>query len=141
MSEIIVAFVCVENAGRSQMAAAFAERIVEERMLDVRVVSGGTAPAEAVHPIVAEAMVERGIDLSGREPRAVSREGLFEADVVVTMGCTDGVCPAGFVGEYRDWDLEDPGGKTLEEVRRIRDEVERRVAALMEELDTKSPGA
>jgi len=106
-----VAFVCVENAGRSQMAAAFAEEMIDRRGLDLWVISGGTDPAEAVHPVVAEAMRERGIDISGREPRRATREELAEADVVVTMGCTGGVCPAGFVGEHRDWDLEDPGGK------------------------------
>lgn len=132
-----VAFVCVQNAGRSQMAYAFArrERVASGLEGTVSLVTGGTQPADEVHPAVVEAMREVGIDISERTPRAVSPEELREYDLVVTMGCSaDDVCPAGWGGEHRDWDLEDPEGKSPAEVAEIRDEIERRVAELFDEL-------
>ncbi len=127
-----IAFVCVENAGRSQMAAAFARRANAQ---GVRILCGGTRPAERVHPVVVTAMREVGIDLSGATPRAVTREEVLESDLVVTMGCASGdVCPATFRGDVVDWALPDPAGKPLEEVRRIRDAIEARVTALLQEV-------
>jgi arsenate reductase (thioredoxin) len=118
-----VLFVCVQNAGRSQMAQALLER----RGGLAR--SAGSAPAAAVHPAVVEAMSELGIDLSSRVPRGLAREDVEWADVVVTMGCGD-ACPVLPGKRYVDWDLRDPAGAPLDEVRAIRDEIERRVAEL-----------
>jgi arsenate reductase len=130
-----VAFVCVQNAGRSQMAYAFAERAARERGLDVDLVTGGTDPADAVHDVVVEATAEVDVDLSGRRPREVGPDDLADADVVVTMGCSaEGVCPATWRGDARDWDLADPHGRDVDDVRAIRDEVARRVDALLDEL-------
>ena len=134
---VTVAFVCVEHAGRSQMAAGFADRAVAERGLAdrVAVVSGGTAPADAVHPVVVEAMAEVGVDLADRTPREVSAAELAACDVVVTMGCSaDDVCPATWRGDARDWALSDPAGRPLEAVRAVRDEIDDRVSALLDEL-------
>ena len=132
-----VAFVCVRNAGRSQMATAVAERERAARNLDdeIEIVTGGTEPADGVHPVVLEAMGEIGIDLSGRAPREITREELSACDYVITMGCSaSDVCPATWSGENRDWDLDDPGEQPLEAVRPIREEIERRVAELFDEL-------
>ncbi len=127
-----IAFVCVENAGRSQMAAAFARR---EHVAHVEIVSGGTQPARRIHPIVVEAMEEIGIDLSREIPRAVTPAEILASDLVVTMGCAAGeVCPVTFRGDAVDWALPDPNGKPIEEVRRIRDEIERRVHVLLDEV-------
>ncbi|MEF8838933.1 MAG: hypothetical protein V5A18_05450 [Haloarculaceae archaeon] len=117
MSEgpIHVAFVCVQHAGRSQMAHAFARREREQRGLADRVslVAGGTRPAEHVHPDVVEAMADAGVDLSDRTPREITLEETRDCDYVVTMGCDAGdVCPAGWAGETRDWGLADPHGGT-----------------------------
>ncbi|HKL30515.1 MAG TPA: low molecular weight phosphatase family protein [Natrialbaceae archaeon] len=136
-ADTAVAFVCVENAGRSQMAAAFAERELAERDLDggITVVSGGTDPAEHVHEVVVEAMGEVGIDVSDRQPRAITPAELAEVEYVVTMGCSaDDVCPATWRGDARDWALDDPGGQDLATVREIRDEIRRRVSDLIDEL-------
>ncbi|MBX5468338.1 MAG: arsenate reductase ArsC [Thermoleophilaceae bacterium] len=125
-----VLFVCLHNAGRSQMSQALFERAAggahEAR-------SAGTAPAERVHPEVVEAMRELGIDLSGRRPRALTRELAEWADVVVTMGCGD-ECPYIPGKLYLDWDLPDPRGRPLDEVRATRDEIERRVRELVAQL-------
>ncbi len=127
-----VAFVCVENAGRSQMAAAFARRVAGE---GVTIISGGTRPAPRVNPMVEKAMRKKGIDVSREKPKAISPEQLADADYVITMGCAAGdVCPATFRGDARDWALPDPKGKPLKEVRRIRDEIEAKVTALLKEL-------
>jgi protein-tyrosine-phosphatase len=133
----VVAFVCVENAGRSQMAAAFARRELARRGVDDRiaVTSGGTEPADRVHESVVAAMAEVGIDLSGQRPSEIGREELLAADVVVTMGCSaEDVCPATWRGDARDWGLEDPAGKPPETVAAIRDEIDRRVATLVDDL-------
>ena len=124
-------FVCLHNAGRSQISEALFCRAAEGRH-EAR--SAGTTPAERVHPEVAEAMLEMGIDLSARRPRKLSREDAEWADVVVTMGCGD-ECPYIPGKRYLDWELEDPKGKSLEAVRKTREEVERRVRALVAELD------
>ena len=132
-----VAFVCVRNAGRSQMAAAFAERERDRRGLAdrVEILTGGTDPADRVHDVVATVMDEAGFDLRTARPRELTPEELADVDVVVTMGCsaTD-VCPVTWRGDARDWPLDDPHGRDADEVRRIRDEVETRVAALFDEL-------
>ena len=129
------AFVCVQNAGRSQMSTAFAEREVERRGLDdrVRVVTGGTHPADHVHEEVVTVMDEIGIDLSDRTPRAVSTETLNACDVVATMGCSTLELDADSV-EVRDWALDDPDGQDLDAVRAIRDEIEMRVSDLFDEF-------
>jgi len=129
-----VAFVCVRNAGRSQMATAFAERERERRGLgEVEIVTGGTRPADAVHGVVREAMREVGIDLSGRTPRETTTAELETCDLVATMGCSTLDLDAGVA--VRDWALDDPGEQPLERVREIRDEVEERVVALFDELE------
>lgn len=129
-----VAFVCVRNAGRSQMATAFAERERERRGLDeVTLVTGGTRPADAVHDVVREAMREAGLDLSDRTPRAVSTAELAACDLVATMGCSTLDLDASVA--VRDWALADPGEQPLERVREIRDEVEERVVALFDEIE------
>jgi arsenate reductase len=124
-------FVCLHNAGRSQISEALFRRAAGDRH-EAR--SAGTTPAAHVHPEVAEAMLELGIDLSGRRPRKLSREDAEWADVVVTMGCGD-ECPYIPGKRYLDWDLEDPKGKSLAAVRETREEIERRVRALVAELD------
>jgi arsenate reductase len=128
-------FVCLHNAGRSQMSEALFARAAEGRH---EAESAGTTPAAAVHPEVVEAMAELGIDLSGRKPRRLGVEQVKRADVVVTMGCGD-ECPYVPGARYLDWDLPDPAGRSLEEVRATRDEIERRVRALVEELDATGP--
>jgi arsenate reductase len=126
----VVLFVCVHNAGRSQMAAAFMQELAGAR---VRVRSAGTTPAEEVHPGVVEAMRDVGIDLEGRTPTRLLDQTVREADVVVTMGCGD-ECPFYPGKRYEDWDLPDPAGKTIEEVRAIRDEIRHRVEGLIATL-------
>ncbi|AWB27545.1 arsenate-mycothiol transferase ArsC [Halococcoides cellulosivorans] len=132
-----IAFVCVQNAGRSQMSTAFAERERAERGLEdrVEILTGGTHPADAVHDEVVAVMDERGIDLSDRTPRAVTTDELSSCDVVATMGCsTLDVSAVSDDVDVRDWALADPDGEDLDRVREIRDEIERRVGALFDEL-------
>jgi arsenate reductase (thioredoxin) len=124
-------FVCLHNAGRSQMSQALFERAAGGRH---RALSAGTRPAERVHPEVVEVMAELEIDLAGRTPRPLTRELAEQADVVVTMGCGD-ECPYVPGKRYLDWELEDPKGRPLEEVRATRGEIARRVEALVAELD------
>jgi protein-tyrosine-phosphatase len=128
------AFVCVQNAGRSQMSTAFAERERARRGLGdrVEIVTGGTHPAEDVHEEVVEVMRELDIDLSDRTPREVSTEELEACDVVATMGCSTLQLDAEDV-DVRDWALDDPDGEDLDAVRAIRDDIEARVAALFDE--------
>jgi protein-tyrosine-phosphatase len=125
-----VLFVCVHNAGRSQMAAALLDRYARGRVV---IRSAGSAPADEINPVVVEAMTEVGLDLSGEYPKPLSTEAVEGSDVVITMGCGD-ACPV-FPGKrYLDWELDDPSGRPLDEVRAIRDEIERRVRGLLEEL-------
>ncbi|MDX6697056.1 MAG: hypothetical protein QOE65_453 [Solirubrobacteraceae bacterium] len=125
-----VLFVCLHNAGRSQMSQALFERAAGERHAAR---SAGTTPGDRVHPEVVEAMAELGIDVSDRVPRALTRADAEWADVVVTMGCRD-ECPYVPGRRYLDWDLDDPRGRPLAEVRATRDEIARRTAALLHEL-------
>ncbi len=129
-------FVCLHNAGRSQMSQALFERTAAGRH-EAR--SAGTTPGERVHPEVVEAMGELGIDLGGRRPQLLSTEDAEWADVVVTMGCGD-ECPYVAGVRYLDWDLPDPRGQPLEAVRATRDEIARRVEALVGELDAEPRG-
>jgi arsenate reductase (thioredoxin) len=125
-----VLFVCVHNAGRSQMAAAFLDREAAGRVV---VRSAGSAPADEINPVVRDVMAEIGLDISAKLPKPLTTEGVQAADVVVTMGCGD-ACPV-FPGKrYLDWELEDPAGKDADTVRRIRDEIEARVHTLVQEL-------
>jgi arsenate reductase len=130
-------FVCLHNAGRSQMSQALFERAAAGRH---RALSAGTTPAKRVHPAVVDAMHELGIDLSGRKPRLLTRELAEQADVVVTMGCGD-ECPYIPGKRYIDWELDDPQDLPLEQVRAIRDDISQRVDALVDELDGRGPGA
>jgi len=132
-----VAFVCVQNAGRSQMSTAFAERERAERGLGdaVEIVTGGTDPADHVHPEVVEVMRELDIDLSDRTPLEVSDAELERCDLVATMGCSTLDLDADV--EIRDWALEDPDGGDLAEVRAIRDDVSDRVAAVFDDIETR----
>jgi arsenate reductase (thioredoxin) len=124
-------FVCLHNAGRSQMSQALFERAAEGRH---SALAAGKTPADRVHPEVVEVMRELGIDLAEREPRLLTRELAEQADVVVTMGCGD-ECPYIPGRRYLDWDLEDPKDRPLDEVRATRDDIDRRVRELVEELD------
>ncbi|MEV0452423.1 arsenate reductase ArsC [Streptomyces sp. NPDC050600] len=125
-----VLFVCVHNAGRSQMAAAFLSHLGGDR---VQVRSAGSAPADTVNPSVVEAMREAGIDISAQTPKILTTETVRTSDVVITMGCGD-ACPY-FPGKrYLDWTLEDPAGQGVAAVRPIRDEIEQRVRGLLTEL-------
>jgi arsenate reductase len=126
-----VLFVCLHNAGRSQMSQALFERAAGGRHTAA---SAGTTPAGRVHPEVLDAMRELGIDLAGRRPRLLTRELAEQADVVVPMGCGD-QCPYIPGKRYIDWDLPDPAGRPLDEVRATRDEIDKRVQALVAELD------
>ncbi|WP_224332816.1 low molecular weight phosphatase family protein [Haloprofundus halobius] len=138
-AETSIAFVCVQNAGRSQMAAAFAEREVEERDVGdrIRILTGGTQPADRVHDIVVQAMDEEGFNLAGNPPREITPDELENVDIVITMGCSaDNICPMTWRGDARDWALDDPHRQDLESVREIRDETKRRVSALFDELGT-----
>jgi len=129
-----VLFLCVHNAGRSQMAAGFMRHLARDR---VEVFSGGSEPAASLNQAVVAAMAEKGIDISRELPQPWADEIVRAADVVVTMGCGD-ACPVYPGKRYLDWELDDPAGKTAEEVRPVRDEIERRVRALLGEL---VPGA
>jgi arsenate reductase len=128
-------FVCLHNAGRSQMSQALFERAAGGRHTAA---SAGTQPGERVHPQVVDAMLELGIDLAGRTPRPLTRELAEEADVVVTMGCGD-ECPYIPGKRYVDWDLRDPAGLPIEAVRDVRDDIAERVTDLLAELDNTYP--
>ena len=125
-----VLFVCVHNAGRSQMAAGLLQRKAGDR---VSVLSAGTEPADQLNPAVVEAMNEVGIDISAERPKKLEDGMVREADVVITMGCGD-ACPIYSGKRYEDWDLEDPSGKDLETVRGIRGRISERVDALLRDL-------
>lgn len=130
-----IGFVCVQNAGRSQMATAFAEQERTKRGLEaqIEIVTGGTDPAEAVHDIVDRVMDEVGIDVSEREPREVTTAELERCDLVATMGCSTLELDAAV--DVRDWALADPDGMSIEEAREVREEVRANVEALFDELD------
>jgi arsenate reductase len=127
-----VLFLCRQNAGRSQMAQAFFERLAPGHTA----ISGGSSPAAAVHPIVVDVMREVGIDLSGRVPKKIDPATLASADIVVSMGCDDpAVCD--YPGrKVEDWAIEDPGAKPIDEVRRIRDQLRERVDALVRRIES-----
>ncbi len=125
-----VLFVCVHNAGRSQMAAGFLRRLSDDR---VEVLSAGSVPAAEVNPVAVAAMAEVGIDIASATPKVLTEGAVRASDVVVTMGCGD-ACPFFPGTRYEDWELDDPAGQGIEAVRPIRDEIRRRVAHLVEEL-------
>jgi protein-tyrosine-phosphatase len=125
-----VLFVCVHNAGRSQMAAGFMRELAGDR---VEVLSAGSAPKDSINPVAVAAMQEVGIDISNQQPKILTTEAVFESDAVITMGCGD-ACPI-FPGKrYEDWVLEDPAGQDLEFVRKVRDDIKARVETLLSEL-------
>jgi arsenate reductase len=126
-----VLFVCVHNAGRSQMAAGFLQQLAGGR---VDVLSAGSLPADAVNPVAVEAMAEVGIDIAANVPRLLSDAAVQRADVVVTMGCGD-ACPFYPGKRYEDWVLDDPAGQDLEMVRRVRDDIRGRVETLVASLE------
>ena len=125
-----VLFVCVHNAGRSQMAAGFMEVLSEGK---VQVRSAGSAPKDSINPVAVSVMAEVGIDIANNQPKVLTNEAVQESDVVITMGCGD-ACPFYPGKRYEDWVLEDPAGKDIETVRRIRDEIRSRVTNLLSEL-------
>ena len=127
-----VLFVCIHNAGRSQMAAGYLRHLGEGR---IDVLSAGSAPAESINPAVREAMLEEGIDLSAEKPKILTTEAVIASDVVVTMGCGD-TCPFYPGKRYEDWVLPDPAGQGIDAVRPIRDEIKARVTALIADLTT-----
>ena len=125
-----VLFVCIHNAGRSQMAAGWLASLASGR---VEVLSAGSAPADQINPVAVQAMAEVGIDISAEQPKILTVDAVRESDVVITMGCGD-TCPI-FPGKrYEDWELEDPAGQGIDTVRRVRDEIRDRIQALLDEL-------
>ncbi len=130
MKKPTVLFVCVHNAGRSQMAAGFMRTLGGDR---IEVLSAGSAPRDSINPIAVEAMAELGIDIAGQQPKVLTTEAVIESDAVITMGCGD-ACPF-FPGKrYEDWVLEDPAGQDIAFVRKVRDEIKGRVEVLLSEL-------
>jgi arsenate reductase len=130
-----VLFVCVHNAGRSQMAAGLLSKLGEGQIL---VRTAGSAPADEINPVAVQAMAEVGVDLSHEYPKPLSDEAVQAADVVITMGCGD-TCPIYPGKRYEDWELDDPAGQGIDAVRRIRDEIEGRVRRLVTELTGTGP--
>ena len=131
MSKPTVLFVCVHNAGRSQMAAGFMQHLAGEK---VSVLSAGSAPKDSINPIAIAAMAEVGIDIAHNQPKVLTVEAVKESDAVITMGCGD-ACPI-FPGKrYEDWVLEDPAGQSIDVVRKIRDDIKQRVEKLLSELN------
>ncbi|PZQ92096.1 MAG: heat-shock protein HtpX [Leifsonia xyli] len=125
-----VLFVCVHNAGRSQMAAGFLKALAGDQ---VEVLSAGSEPKDQINPIAVQAMAEEGIDIADNVPKILTVEAVKESDVVITMGCGD-TCPI-FPGKrYEDWELDDPAGQSIEAVRPIRDEIKRRIQTLLTEI-------
>ena len=126
-----VLFVCVHNAGRSQMAAGYLQALAGDR---VQVLSAGSEPADQINPVAVAAMAEEGIDIAGDTPTILTTDAVRESDVVITMGCGD-TCPI-FPGKrYEDWELDDPAGQDLDHVRPIRDDIRRRIEALIAEFE------
>ena len=130
MTTPTVLFVCVHNAGRSQMAAGWLRHLAGDR---VQVLSAGSAPAGTINPVAVEAMAEVGIDIAAQQPKLLSDAAVQESDVVITMGCGD-ACPLYSGKRYEDWKLDDPAGQGIESVRPIRDEIKRRVEDLIASL-------
>jgi protein-tyrosine-phosphatase len=130
MATASVLFVCVHNAGRSQMAAGFLRHLAGDR---VEVRSAGSLPADRINPMAVAAMAELGIDIAAESPRVLTADAVQSSDVVITMGCGD-ACPFYPGTRYEDWVLDDPAGRGMDEVRAIRDEIRRRVDALIAEL-------
>jgi protein-tyrosine-phosphatase len=125
-----VLFVCVHNAGRSQMAAGYLQHLAGDR---VEVLSAGSQPGDRINPVAVQAMAEEGIDIAGNQPKVLTTEAVHASDVVITMGCGD-ECPY-FPGKrYEDWELKDPAGQGIEAVRPIRDEIRTRIEKLISEL-------
>ena len=126
-----ILFVCVENAGRSQMAEAFAKAYGNAK---IEAISAGTMPAEEVTPLAVQVMREKGIDLSPNKPKLITNQMVQEADTIIVMGCSaEGFCPAPLLNKVVDWQIEDPKGKPIEKVREIRDEIERKVRTLLDQ--------
>jgi len=126
-----ILFVCIENAGRSQMAEAFANQYGKG---NVEALSAGTMPAKEVNPVVVRVMQEKGIALSANRPKLITNQMVQEADMIIVMGCSaEGFCPAPLLNKVVDWGIEDPKGKPIEKVREIRDEIERKVRSLLDE--------
>ncbi|MFN8119940.1 MAG: arsenate reductase ArsC [Micropruina glycogenica] len=130
MSKPTVLFVCIHNAGRSQMAAGYLRHLGGDR---VEVLSAGSAPADAINPVAVQAMAEEGIDIAGEQPKILTNDAVKTSDVVITMGCGD-TCPFYPGKRYEDWVLDDPAGQGIDAVRPIRDEIRGRVEALLREL-------
>ena len=125
-----VIFVCVHNAGRSQMAAGFMRQLAGDK---VEVLSAGSEPKDSINPIAVQAMAEVGIDIANQQPKILTPEAVMESDAVITMGCGD-ACPFYPGKRYEDWVLQDPAGQDLDFVRNVRDEIKARVEALLAEL-------
>ena len=125
-----VLFVCVHNAGRSQMAAGFMRQLAGDQ---VEVLSAGSAPKDSINPIAIQAMAEIGIDIANQQPKILTTEAVLESDAVVTMGCGD-ACPFYPGKRYEDWVLDDPAGQDIEFVRNVRDQIKARVQTLLSEL-------
>jgi protein-tyrosine-phosphatase len=130
MTKKTIMFVCVHNAGRSQMAAGFMRELGGD---NVEVLSAGSAPKDSINPVAVEAMSELGIDIANQKPKILTPEAVQQSDVVITMGCGD-ACPIYPGKRYEDWALDDPAGQGLEPVRKIRDEIKARVEGLLKEI-------
>ena len=130
MSKPSVLFVCIHNAGRSQMAAGYLRHLAGDR---IDVLSAGSAPADSINPMAVLAMAEEGIDIAAEQPKILTTDAVRASDVVVTMGCGD-TCPFYPGKRYEDWVLDDPAGQGIEAVRPIRDEIRRRIESLIAEL-------
>ncbi len=126
----VVLFVCVHNAGRSQIAAGYLQALAGDR---VEVRSAGSAPKDQINPVAVQVMAEEGIDIASNAPKVLTVQSVQESDVVITMGCGD-ACPIYPGKRYEDWQLDDPAGQDVETVRRIRDEIKGRVQALLSEI-------
>ena len=127
-----VLFVCVENAGRSQMAESFDKTYGKGK---VEALSAGTMPAKEVNPVVVQVMLEKGMDLSANKPKLITNQMVQDADTIIVMGCSaEGFCPAPLLNKVIDWGIEDPKGKPAEKVREIRDEIEKKVKMLIDEI-------
>ena len=137
MTKPTVLFVCVHNAGRSQMAAGFLRHLAADR---VEVLSAGSAPGDQINPVAVAAMAELGVDIAGAQPKVLTAEDVQVSDVVITMGCGD-ACPY-FPGKrYEDWILDDPAGQGIDAVRPIRDDIQARIEDLVASLDLNEPTA